>query len=316
MKHIFIVNPVAGKFNQTKIISSRVNELFLHNTIEGTYRIETTKGVGDATRIARKYAETLEEINLYACGGDGTLNEVLNGCFGYENVHIAIIPIGTGNDFVKSFGSNAENDFLDLAQMLDAKEMVIDALEVNGRYSLNIINAGLDANIAKNVNKFRRVPFISGSSAYNLSLVYCFFTSMKNQFRFLVDGKLQKDFDYTFSVMANGQYYGGSYKAAPLSDMQDGWIDLILIPTISRGKILQLINVYKRGEHLAEAYHDIVHFMRGKRIEILSKKPVTICIDGEITQFVDPIITIHPSSVKILIPKNRFVHSSMSNLET
>lgn len=304
MKHIFIVNPVAGKFNQTKIIAHRVNEIFLNNVIEGTYRIETTKGVGDATLIARKYAETNEEICLYACGGDGTLNEVLNGCYGYANVHLAIIPIGTGNDFVKSFGLGAESHFLDLDQMLHAKTRVIDVLEVNGRYSLNIINAGLDANIAKNVTKFRRLPFINGAGAYNLSLVYCFFTSMKNQFRFMIDGKLQQDFDYTFSVMANGQFYGGSYQAAPLSDMQDGFIDIVLIPTIARRKILKLIGVYKRGEHLQEEYQDIVHYMRGNRIEILSKKPVTICIDGEIAQFEKPIITIHPSAVKILIPES------------
>ena len=302
MKHIFIINPVAGKSNQTKPIAAKINELFLNNEIEGTYRIETTSGIGDATRIARKYALSNEDIYLYACGGDGTLNEVLNGCFGYDNVHLTSIPIGTGNDFVKSFAYDAIKDFLDLNQMVHAKEKIIDVLEVDGRYAINIINAGFDAAIAKNMKKFKKLPLVNGSSAYNISLIYSFFTSLRNKMQFVIDDELQSDREYTFSVLANGQYYGGSYKAAPFSDMQDGLIDIILIPTLSRFKILKLINIYKRGEHLQTMYKDIIHFKRGRKVEILSKKPLTLCIDGEMSEYTNPTITIHSASLKFMLP--------------
>lgn len=303
MKHIFIINPTAGKSDQTKSITKEVNKLFMDYEIDGTYRIECTKCPGDAKKIAHKYAQSNEEVRIYACGGDGTLNEVLNGCFGYDNVAIAPIPIGTGNDFVKSFGPDGKKAFLNLKEMLTCGEQKIDVLEANGNYGINIINIGLDAQIAANVIRFKKLPFVSGKNAYNISLLYCFFTSMKNSMQFLVDGKTQKEKEFTFSVMANGQYYGGSYQAAPFSDMQDGLIDLVLIPTVSRTKILKLMNIYKNGEHLNGEYDQLVRFKRCRKVEVLTNKAINVCVDGEIIPLVHPVITIHPQSLRLIFPE-------------
>lgn len=302
MKHIFIINPSAGKSDQTKYIANMVNKIFMEEDIEGTYRIEVTKGVYDATKIARHYAMSNELVRIYSCGGDGTLNEIVNGIVHHENVELAPVPIGSGNDFVKSFGQNAIPAFLDLKALIQASARKIDLLEVNGHFSINVINIGFDSSIAQNMVRFKRLPLVSGAKAYDISVFYSFMTSIKNRFEIIADGIRLPHKNYTFAVMANGQYYGGSYRAAPLSDMQDGLIDLVLIPSVSRLKILQLMNVYKRGDHLKEQYQKIVHYRQCHEVQVEAEHEINVCIDGEIKQLKDPKIIVHPNHLKLVVP--------------
>lgn len=302
MKHIFIINPSAGKSDQTKYIANMVNKIFMEEDIEGTYRIEVTKGVYDATKIARHYAMSNELVRIYSCGGDGTLNEIVNGIVHHENVELAPVPIGSGNDFVKSFGQNAIPAFLDLKALIQSSARKIDLLEVNGHFSINVINIGFDSSIAQNMVRFKRLPLVSGAKAYDISVFYSFMTSIKNRFEIIADGIRLPHKNYTFAVMANGQYYGGSYRAAPLSDMQDGLIDLVLIPSVSRLKILQLMNVYKRGDHLKEQYQKIVHYRQCHEVQVEAEHEINVCIDGEIKQLKNPKIIVHPNHLKLVVP--------------
>lgn len=303
MKHIFIINPTAGKSDQTKYIANMVNKIFMEEDIEGTYRIEVTKGVHDATDIARHYAMSNEPVRIYSCGGDGTLNEIVNGIVHYENVELAPVPIGSGNDFVKSFNQNAIAAFLDLKALIKASARKIDLLEVNGHFSINVINIGFDSSIAQNMVRFKRLPLVGGAKAYDISVFYSFMTSIKNRFEIIADGIRLPHKNYTFAVMANGQYYGGSYRAAPLSDMQDGLIDLVLIPSVSRLKILQLMNVYKRGDHLQEQYQKIVHYRQCHEVQVEADHEINVCIDGEIKKLKNPKIIVHPNHLKLVVPE-------------
>ena len=112
MKHIFIVNPKSGKKDSTEYISAFLQE----NHKDLNFEIYNTKGIKDATQYVKNICEnTQEEITFYACGGDGTLNEVVNGAYGYENKYITVYPCGSGNDFVKVFGkTNHFKDFIHL----------------------------------------------------------------------------------------------------------------------------------------------------------------------------------------------------------
>lgn len=303
MKHIFIINPTAGKSDQTKYIANMVNKIFMEEDIEGTYRIEVTKGVHDATDIARHYAMSNEPVRIYSCGGDGTLNEIVNGIVHYENVELAPVPIGSGNDFVKSFDQNAITAFLDLKALIKASARKIDLLEVNGHFSINVINIGFDSSIAQNMVRFKHLPLVGGAKAYDISVFYSFMTSIKNRFEIIADGIRLPHKNYTFAVMANGQYYGGSYRAAPLSDMQDGLIDLVLIPSVSRLKILQLMNVYKRGDHLQEQYQKIVHYRQCHEVQVEADHEINVCIDGEIKKLKNPKIIVHPNHLKLVVPE-------------
>lgn len=183
MKHIFIINPKSGKKDSTSIIVDFLKE----NYSDIDYEIYNTKCVNDATNYVKNICEhSEEEIVFYACGGDGTLNEVINGAVGYDNVYVSVYPCGSGNDFIKSFGK--DNYFKDLHNVINGKFKKIDLLKVNGRYTINMCNLGFDASVAYNMQKFKKWPLINGKGAYNLSLVYSLIFNMKHTCKIEIDG--------------------------------------------------------------------------------------------------------------------------------
>ena len=126
MKHIFIINPHAGKKDQT----ARIYEMadVLRNKHGLNCACMLTDRPGGATDMARKLAESGEEVRLYACGGDGTISEVANGIAGFENAAMSCIPTGTGNDFLKNFGSDAEK-FADAENLWDGDVFPLDLID-------------------------------------------------------------------------------------------------------------------------------------------------------------------------------------------
>lgn len=302
MQTVFIINPIAGKSDATKHISKMVHKIFMNHKLEGTYRIEVTTKPNDAKEIARKYAKSGQPVTIVACGGDGTMNEVLNGVIGYENVTLGVYPIGTGNDFIKAFGDNAASTFLDLEQLLLGRAIPMDVMDVNGTYSLNIINVGLDAMVAYNMPKFKRIPLIKGKSAYTASIGYSFFTSFHNKIRAEIDGTMLEHDDYTILVAANGRYYGGAYCAAPYAQLQDGELDFVTVPALSRASLLKLLPIYQKGEHLQPKYKKYLQYNKGKCMKLYADEPLPVCVDGEQIIVKDPVIQIHPKAIKFLIP--------------
>ena len=119
--------------------------------------------------LAAEQAEAGEEVRLYACGGDGTFNEVLRGVRGRANAAVGCIPCGSGNDFVRNFGGR--EPFLDLERMMRGPAVNIDLIQTEKGIATTICSAGLDAQVAYGIPKFRRLPFCGGTMAYNLSIV-------------------------------------------------------------------------------------------------------------------------------------------------
>ena len=108
MKHVFIVNPVSGKADASLYLVPRLIGAAAGAGVD--YAVELTQHAGHAAEIARQYGDDGEPVRLYACGGDGTLNEVFTGAYPYKNAEVASVPCGSGNDFVRNFG--AAEDFL------------------------------------------------------------------------------------------------------------------------------------------------------------------------------------------------------------
>lgn len=301
MKYIFVINPTAGKVNRTKELRDQIHKVFQKHHLLHDLILHVTTGIGEACDFTRYMAQThTQQLRFYACGGDGTLGEVVNGTYGHPHCAVGILPIGTGNDFIKTFPSYEINDFLDIEKQVFAKDEFIDLMRMGDTISINLISTGLDSAIAKNVMKFKNLPLINGPTAYNLSLAYCFFTSLDNYFSYCVDGELFPRDTYIFAVIANAQYYGGGYRAAPLANVQDGLLDFICVKRVSRFKVLQLVNIYKRGEHLN--IPDIVVYRRCKRVELLSDDALIMNVDGEIEHRNNPSITIEQKALLFLFP--------------
>ena len=124
MKHLFIINPAAGSYNRTEEYSQVIHKICRARKLD--YEIRVSTAPGEATRIAREAAETGEALRLYACGGDGTLNEVVAGAAGHDNAAVTVFSGGSGNDFVKIFSD--PDAFQDLERLLDCEETELPAL--------------------------------------------------------------------------------------------------------------------------------------------------------------------------------------------
>lgn len=305
MRHIFIINPAAGKSDSTEILRKQIHALKTDDSIE----VYITKEAGDARLKAQKEASVGDEIRIYACGGDGTANEVLSGIAGHKNCALGIIPLGSGNDFVKAFEPLGREDFLNVQGMVDGEEKEIDLMECSGNYSMNVMSVGFDAAVAKNVAKFKRLPLVSGSLAYKMSIVYCLFTKRKHKVKIYLDGEefTKADYEKTtlLAVGGNGKFYGGGFKAAPMADLSDGYIDFVHSNTLSVFKFIGMIGKYTRGEHINNPKLPFITFQRCKRIKFVSPELVDINFDGEIFVEKDPEVVIVEKALRIILPKKK-----------
>ena len=275
MIHLFIINPAAGSRDRTKQYSEVIHQLCAERNLE--YRIEVSAAPGDCARIAREAGETGEEYRLYACGGDGTLNEVVAGAVGFDNLSVTVFSGGSGNDFVKIFSD--PQAFFDLDRLLDAEEATFDLIRCNEDISLNICSVGLDARIGTDVARYKRLPLLSGFRAYAVSTLVNVCRGVSEHYKIEVNGETV-DGEHTMVCVCNGRFYGGGFNPVPQADPTDGQLDVLLVTKVSRLKIAQVIGKYKNGGYAQ--LPKLIRYLKTDRIVIHCDKPTPINLDGEL----------------------------------
>ena len=278
MKHVFIINPSAGKNDSRQRIYTMAEALREKHGLD--VRCMLTASVGHAATLARGLAESGEEVRLYACGGDGTVNEVANGIAGYANAAMTCIPIGTGNDFLKNFGADYEK-FLDAENLWNGETQALDLIDCNGKYCLTIACTGIDARIAESVHEFGASPMLSGRGSYLASVAVNFlFHKIGRRWRVTLDDEVIED---TFALvsMCNGRYYGGGSTPVPEARMTDGVLHTVLVKNVSKARFATLFGGYSAGDY-KKLPQDIIRVSTAKlvRIEAL-EGDLTTCLDGE-----------------------------------
>ena len=282
MKHIFVVNPCAGKQDSTTIVTQKV-EAYASNHPDFDYQIYVTQSPGDATRWTRQWCADHPDhpVRFYACGGDGTLNEVVSGIIGFPNVQVTVHANGSGNDYIKYYATH--NDFNDLDRLVEGVPHPVDVMKVNDRYSINVCNFGFDAMVCKIGNDVRRKPIIGGKHSYTTGIIRSIFTSRSNYVRMTVDGEPFYDGYILLCTLGNGRYNGGNYMCAPLSKNDDGLIEINLFKRMSLFKFASLINEYSQGTHINRPdVQKLMHYRQGTLVEMASPDPFWLVIDGEI----------------------------------
>ncbi len=297
MKHVIIINPIAGVKNQISKIEAQVNEAF-----KGLdYEIYITKHSGDAHEYVLNYDKS-EEVRFYACGGDGTLNEVATALVGIKNADVACYPIGSGNDFMKYFGK--KEDFLNFDNLINGVSTEIDVIKYNNEYAINIFNIGFDASVVVAQRKIKKWPLMTGKSAYNIGVVACLLKKMNYKVKIKVDGQEVYSGKMLLAAVANAKCYGGGYYCAPKADVADGILNLCAIKKISRLKLATLIKVYKAGEHLDNPkLEKYVLYYTGKEFEFEIEKPLYYSKDGESGKSNVYKLNVVPKSVNFVVPK-------------
>ena len=296
MTHLFIINPAAGSRDRTAYYSEKIHTICTERDLD--YRIEVSGAPGECTRIAREAAESGEQYRIYACGGDGTLNEVVAGAAGYANVSVTVFSGGSGNDFVKIFDD--PKAFFELERLLDADETEFDLISVNGEYSLNICSVGLDARIGVGVSNYKRLPLLSGFRAYALSTVVNVIKGISEHYVVEIDGEV---FDgmHTFVCACNGRYYGGGFNPVPEADPTDGKLDVLLVGPVTRLQVPGIVGKYKNGRY--KELGDLVRHFRVDSLRIICDKETPINLDGELRtgQVID--ICVAKEKIRFFYPK-------------
>lgn len=301
MIHLFILNSFAGTKDSTPLLKAEIEALGRDDTV-----IEYTESKGDAENIARRYAQKGEPLRVYACGGDGTANEALQGLYGFDNVALGVVPVGTGNDYVRSLPADVQ-DYRDINKMINGFEMTVDLLKCGDRLALNVVSAGYDCEVADRAQKNKRMPLMSGPLAYKLAIVQCLINKRKHTFVPYADGravKIPEGFKtQMLAVAAKGMYYGGGIKATPYARLDDGLIDFMSIPTVPVSFFARMIGLFTRGEHIdhPKTKKFIMH-EKCRELRLDDHGDIKICIDGEMRVMKDPVITVLPKAFKVIIP--------------
>ncbi len=306
MKKMFIiVNPVSANNN-----TGKEWPLFEKTLWESGYEFDTafTEYPGHGTDLARQ-ALYKGYRTIMSVGGDGTMNEIVNGFF--DNGHpvnpdsrLAIFSRGTGCDLIRTLGINKGiNDLLDI--LIRDEEKQLDAGSISfadntgkttDRYFLNVADIGIGAETANNVNK--RSKLLKGFLSFMLGAVSTIITYKNKDFEVLIDDNVILNEKLNSIIVANGKYFGGGMKVAPDAEVDDGLFDIIIIGNLSKPETIASFPLIYKGEHIS---HPKVRCYRGKKVTVKSGGLGLIEADGEIPGRYDAVFSILPKAIKVLI---------------
>ena len=296
MKHLFIVNPVAGGRDRSAEIRQRAETACLRRGED--FEVYVTKAPMDAAEKIRTAAADGEELRVYACGGDGTFNECVNGAALLENVSLAPFPTGTGNDFCRMFGEE-QALFRDLDALLDGEARPIDLIDCNGRFSANICSVGIDARIGADVHKYSRIPLIGGAAGYVVSLLVNVFKGISSPMR-VRSGSFAAEGKHSLVCACNGRYYGGGFHPSRNARPDDGELDIFVVKGVNLPTLIAKIGKYASGR--ADEASDIITHLHGTEIEIELDAPELVNVDGEIIRADKITMRLVPGALRLIVP--------------
>lgn len=306
MKHLFIINPAAGSRDRTLEYSAAIRTACDARRLN--YEIRVSMGPGDCARIAREAASAGEEVRIYACGGDGTLNEVVTGVVGYHNAAVTMYSGGSGNDFVRMFDD--PKSFSDLDRLLDAEESAFDLIKVNDDYALNICSVGLDARIGTDVSNYKRIPLLQGFRAYVVSTIVNVIRGIGEHFVVELNGQTI-DGEQTMICVCSGRYYGGGFNPVPEADPADGVLEVLIVKKVTRLQVPGVVGKYKAGKY--RELSELIRHFRTDRLTIHCDRPTPINLDGEVRVAKDIRISVAEEKVRFFHPRGVCVRPAAPN---
>ena len=269
---VLVLNPASGR-GKGRILKPNIRAHFARAGLN--VEIVESRQPGDIKRlVAECYRRACPRVLV--AGGDGTIFEAVNGVLQSDNpIPLGIIPIGTGNDFVKAVGIPEQWAFA-CDRIIHGSPKLVDLGRCNGLYFANGVGIGLDAEIAAIA---KRINLITGKGIYTLATLIKLFRGIQTpRVSIEIDGTTYIQ-EVTLVAVANGTCFGGSFKIAPKSSVDDGEFDVVIADPIDRFKALSLLPKIRRGRHLDLSE---VQYLNAKRVIISADKPLPIHLDGEL----------------------------------
>ena len=306
MKHIFIVNPAAGKADRTEEYRKMIDAAFTPRGL--SYELLVSGAPGDCRRLARQAAEAGGEVRLYACGGDGTLNEVVNGVVGYDNAAVTHFPGGSGNDTIKIFDDPAA--FTSIERLLDAEEARFDLIRCNDSYALNVLSIGFDARVGTDIARFKRLPLVTGKGAYILSILSNMLHGLSAEYTVTLDTGEVLSGRKTMICICNGRWYGGSFNPVTDSEPDDGILDVLVVEKVNLLQVATVVGDYQKGRY--RDHPTLIRRCPCRSLRIECAKKSVVNVDGEAVYTTDAKIEVVPQAVRFFYPRGLTYHAKNS----
>ena len=307
---LFIINPESARGTTLRFWTEARREL---EKLGLEFSEQQTSKTGDATEIARRALGAGVE-RIVAVGGDGTLNEVVNGYFDSAGAPvnpeaaIGLLPSGTGSDFRRSIGIKSSRD--SIAAIVTGKSRLIDAVRARHatqggesvtRHFINVATFGLGGDVSAFVNRWRgSLPkWVGGRARFVAAAVRALDRYRLVPVEVRLDGTFHKDIASNLIVVANGRFAGGGMMLAPHAELDDGSLDVILTDQATRFDVIKELPRIGRGGYLRNKK---VFETRARDISITTAEPMAIDIDGEMAGYTPARMTVLGSAVRFITP--------------
>ena len=309
MIYHFILNPKSGRKRKYHNLEDLIKRACQKRQL--SYHIYYTTQPGDAPEYVASMVRISQERQRFICvGGDGTINEIINGAPCNDNVEFGVIPSGSGNDFVRNFTN--KKLFEDIDAQIDGESIKIDLIKCNDYYSVNMVNIGFDCSVVKEADRLKKHWYIPARFSYIAGIIVMAFKRIGTKMRIIFDDGVVEEKEFTLTAIGNGRYCGGGFCATPEACLDDGLFDVCSIDKVSLFKFMTLVGSYKKGTHLHNKKAlKIIKYRRVPHFRMEFDEPVAVCIDGEIKGAKNIEFNAIQNGANFVIPKGcEYKHSS------
>ena len=188
---------------------------------------------------------------------------------------------------------------MDIGAQIDGTAIKIDAIKCGDRIAVNQCSMGFDAEVCSKQADFKKLPWLTGESAYTASLFYCLKSKTSNRFTITIDDGEPISDNFVFAFCGNSRFYGGGYQAAPYAVPDDGLLDFSIVRAMKIPRLVTQIGNYKKGRHFKWPE---TTYVRGKKMTVHSDTPASVNVDGECDLVTDSTFEIIPSAFSFVIP--------------
>jgi len=290
VRTIILLNPSARRGKGRRLLQHAL-EVFRQRGM--AFEVRESLSAENLLQLARAAGEEKPDL-IVSAGGDGTHHYVINGVLGSE-VPVGLLPMGTGNDLSMGVGMPLDV-WAAAAALVGGQLREIDLARVGKVVYACIAGVGFDSTVTRYANEHAR--WLSGRFAYTWSLLRCLSEYRPRPLEILADGQTYSE-EVLFAVVGNNASYGGGIRLAPRAKLDDGILDVCIVPYLRRLEVLRWVPRAYRGEHLS---HPRIRYLQARKITLRSSSRLELFGDGEFLQELPATIEVAPRALRVVVP--------------